>query len=423
MLICIEQRRKDFVPASASLYQPLEGLSSVCYVLFDEHTLREFVHPCKDHHGVPPCPSAQGPELLLCGPPVDISERLGDWHHQQNGMRPWGTEDGPHAWPLAVQARCRLRRTIRLGVSVFVAVAFTSVLRVTGYGPGRGVDHGDPPAVDLCVAHIAVGRLCPRVKDVIPQDGVGSGGLTRLRPTQDQQSALRGLSTPGIPCQTTERLDYAPLTKRSLIFSLPPRKKMILSFSCFNPVLSLQKFFSEMRTFLDYFPATYSVIPLFLCPPLFTTLVLHLSPPVSFSSVSLSHPTAPLTCLLFVFGSERRNVGVRPKATSSVHASFDGCHRRTRRFRGRWAEWCLHNTGSSLISPLLAAADTFHVICHVSWLQQQFPSTVGSKRWNHREFATHAVTIKGEPAAKVCSKGWKPTYQCQRQRTQQPSCV
>lgn len=118
-----------------------------------------------------------------------------------------GAQDGPHAWPFAVQARSRLWQAVWLSLGIFVAVSFAAVLRVTGNGPRWGVDHSDPSAVDFCVAYVAVGGLSPRVEDVIPQDGVGSGGLTRLWPSQDQQSALRGVSAPDIACGKTGRLN------------------------------------------------------------------------------------------------------------------------------------------------------------------------------------------------------------------------
>lgn len=110
-------------------------------------------------------------------------------------------ENGTHAWSLAVQAWRGLRRGVGLcpGI-VVVVVSFGLVLRVTGDGPWWCVDHSDPSAENLCLAHVAVGSLCPRVKDLLPQDGVGGGGLTRPWPPEDQQSALRGVSAPGVPC-------------------------------------------------------------------------------------------------------------------------------------------------------------------------------------------------------------------------------
>ena len=51
----------DFVPASTSLHQPLQGLSCIRYVLLNEHPFSQLVHAGKDHHGVPPGPPTQGP--------------------------------------------------------------------------------------------------------------------------------------------------------------------------------------------------------------------------------------------------------------------------------------------------------------------------------------------------------------------------
>lgn len=109
-------------------------------------------------------------------------------------------EDGPHAWPLAVEAWWRLWWAFWLSTCVFIAVGFTAVIWVAGDSPRWGVDHSDPSAVDLCMAHVAVGGLCSRVEDITPQNGVGSGGLTRLWTPQDQQPTLRRVSTSGVPC-------------------------------------------------------------------------------------------------------------------------------------------------------------------------------------------------------------------------------
>lgn len=95
-------------------------------------------------------------------------------------------ENGPHARALAVQARRGPRRAVRLGTSIVVVVSFGVVLRVAGDGPRRGVNHGDPSAVDLRLAHVAVSGLCPHVEDLVPQDSVGGAGLARLWPPQDQ---------------------------------------------------------------------------------------------------------------------------------------------------------------------------------------------------------------------------------------------
>lgn len=175
----------DIVPASTSLHQPLQGLPSVRYVLLNEHTFSQLVHPSKDHHGVPPGASTQGRQLILCSPPVDVSEGLGDRHHQQDCVGPRWAEDGPHAGPLAVQARRGLRQALRLCAGVVVGVSFGVALRVTGDGPRRGVDHGDPSAVDLRLADVAVSRLSTGVEDLISKDGVGGGGLTRLWAPED----------------------------------------------------------------------------------------------------------------------------------------------------------------------------------------------------------------------------------------------
>lgn len=110
-----------------------------------------------------------------------------------------GAEDGPHARPLAVKARWRLWQAVWFGFSIVIAVSFATAGGVTGDGPGRGVDHSDPSAVHLRMAHVAVRGLCPGVENLIPQDGVGSGGLTRLWTPEDQQPALRRVSTPGVP--------------------------------------------------------------------------------------------------------------------------------------------------------------------------------------------------------------------------------
>lgn len=195
-----EREKTDVIPASTSLHQPLKGLSSVRYVLLNEDTFGKLVYPSEDHHGVPPSPSTERPQLILRGPPLGVSEGLRDRHHQQYGVGSGRAEDGPHAGPLAVQAWWGPWRAVRLSASVVIIVSFAIVLRVSGDDPRRGVDHSDPSAVDLRLAHVAVSRLRPRVEDLVPKDGVGSGGLSRLRAPQDEQSALRGVAAPGVTC-------------------------------------------------------------------------------------------------------------------------------------------------------------------------------------------------------------------------------
>lgn len=117
-------------------------------------------------------------------------------------MRSRRAEDGAHAWTLAVQARWGLRWRVRLGSSVvvIVVVSFGVVVLISRDGPRRGVDHGDPSPVDLCLAHVAVSGLRPCIEDFVTQDGVGCGRLSRLRPPEEQESALGRVSAPGVTC-------------------------------------------------------------------------------------------------------------------------------------------------------------------------------------------------------------------------------
>lgn len=189
------------IPAPTPLHQPLQGFSSVGYVLLNEDPFGQLVHPGKEHHRVPPSASTQGPQLLIRRPPVDVGERLSDRHHQQYHMRSGGAQNGPHAGPLTVQARHGAWRIVRLCASVVVIVFLCVIVSVDWDRPGWGIHHGDTSAVHLRVAHIAVCRLCPGIKDLIPQDGVGCGGFAGLWAPQDEQSTLGGMAAPGVNCR------------------------------------------------------------------------------------------------------------------------------------------------------------------------------------------------------------------------------
>ena len=309
-----KKEKTDFVPASTSLHQPLQGVSSVRYVLLNEHTFSQLVHSGKHHHRVPPGPSTQGPQLLLCCSPLDLSEGLCDGHHQQDGVGSRRAENGTHARPLAVQARRGLRWRVRLGAGiVVVVVSFGLVLRVTGDGPWWRVDHSDPPAEDLCLAHVAVGSLCPRVKDLIPQNGVGGGGLTGPWAPEDQQSALRGVSAPGVPCWKTERLDCRFPTWIGLLVFISLcdlRGNHLYPWLCFNLLLGLiprvpfrdeetsaflllQSITWPLRS-----PSDMSVLP----PQISPSLSEHIATLYLLFHTCPSLPLTPLTaCLPFVF--------------------------------------------------------------------------------------------------------------------------